>query len=58
MTSIGIVGNANRETILELIALIKQIPDLKIIFIKQSEERLYIVTERLFSILQEGKNAE
>jgi len=50
MVSVGIVANGNKETILEAINTLKQVPDLKIIFIKQSDEKLYIVTDRVFNI--------
>jgi hypothetical protein len=55
MTSIGIVANGNREIFIEAINQIQQIPGLKVIFIKQSDEKLYIVSERVFKILQEGE---
>jgi hypothetical protein len=56
MTSIGIVANGNREIFIEAINQIQQIPGIKVIFIKQSDEKLYIVTERVFNVLQEGNN--
>lgn len=56
MTSIGIVANGNREIFIEAINIIQQIPGLKVIFIKQSDEKLYVVTERVFNVLQEAKN--
>lgn len=56
MASIGIVANGNREIFIEAINLIQQIPGLKIIFIKQGDEKLYIVTERVFNVLQEKNN--
>lgn len=51
MTSLGIIANADKETILETIALIRNIPGLKIIFVKQSDDRLFIVTDRVFQII-------
>jgi hypothetical protein len=56
MASIGIVANGNREIFIEAINQIQRIPGLKVIFIKQSDEKLYVVTERVFNVLQEGKN--
>ena len=56
MTSIGIVANGNREIFIEAINQIQQIPGLKVIFIKQSDEKLYIVTERVFNVLQGVEN--
>ena len=50
MTSLGIVANADKETIIEAITLLQNIPGLKIIFIKQSEEKLFIVTDRVFQL--------
>lgn len=57
MASIGIVATGNKEIFIEAINLIQRIPGLKVVFIKQSDnEKLYIVTERVFRILQEGNN--
>ena len=50
MSSIGIIANGEQEIFIEAINKIKQIPGIKIIFIKQSDEKLYIVTERVFNI--------
>jgi hypothetical protein len=51
MTSVGIIANSNKETILQAIELLKQLPGFKIIFIRQSEEKLYIVNDKTFSIV-------
>lgn len=50
MVSLGIVANGDKLTILETVALLNKIPGLKIIFIKQSDEKLFIVTDRVFQI--------
>jgi hypothetical protein len=54
MTSLGVVANGDKETVIEAIALLNKIPGLKIIFIKQSDERLFIVTDRVFNIVNKG----
>ena len=56
MTSVGIIANANKETILEAINSLKKIPGFNIIFIRQAEEKLYIVNDRAFNSLQEVTN--
>jgi hypothetical protein len=56
MASIRIVANGNREIFIETINRISRIPGLKVVFIKQSDEKLYIVTERVFNVLQEDNN--
>jgi hypothetical protein len=50
MVSLGIVANADKETVMEAIAVLQNIPGLKIIFIKQSDEKLFVVTDRVFQI--------
>lgn len=60
MVHLAIVGDGDKETVIEAISLLKQIPGFKIIFIRQSyDSRLYIVTERVFTILnQDGGSNE
>lgn len=50
MVSLGIIANADRETILEALTLLKRIPNFKIIFVKQSDQKLYIITDDKFQI--------
>jgi len=50
MTKVGIVANGDKEAILEAIATLKNIPGLTIIFIKQSDSKLYVVTDRVFNL--------
>ena len=56
MTSVGIIANADKETIIEAINTLKSIPGFKIIFIRQAEEKLYIVSDRVFIHSLEGNN--
>ena len=50
MTSLGIIANGDPETILNVVNYLRQLPDLKIIYVKQSEEKLYIITGKAFSL--------
>jgi len=54
MTSLAIVANGDKLAVLEAITVLKTISDLKIVFIKQSDKKLYIVDERVFDIVQGG----
>ena len=54
MTSVGIVANGDKISILEGLTLLKEITGLKIVFVKQSNEKLYIVTEKVFDIANGG----
>lgn len=54
MVSVGIIANSDKETIIQALELLKQIPNFRIIFVKQSEEKLYIVTDSVFNITREG----
>jgi len=54
MTSVAIVGNSDKETIIQAIKILKQIPGFRIIFVKQSEEKLYVVTDSVFNVKREG----
>ena len=55
MTAFGIIANAKREAIIKALALLKDIDDFNIIFIKQSDdEKLYIVTEKVFSVVNKN----
>ena len=56
MVSVGIIAAGSKEDVIEAINLIQQIQGLKVVFIKQSDEKLYIVTDRVFKIIQEGDN--
>ena len=55
MTSLGVIANADKETIIETISLLQNVPGLKLIFIKQSDEKLFIVTDRVFQITEGDK---
>lgn len=50
MTSVGIIANSDKQTILQAIELLKQLPGFKIIFVKQSEEKLYVVVDSVFNV--------
>lgn len=56
MTSVGIIANADKETIIEAINTLKNISGFKIIFIRQAKGKLYIVGDRVFSM--EGNNEQ
>ena len=58
MTSVGIVANGDKIAILEAITLLKEITDLKIIFVKQSDKKLYVVDERVFNITGGGDDGK
>jgi len=53
MTSFGLVANGNKETILKAISTLRGIPELHIIFVRQSDQRLYIVDESTFNLTKE-----
>ena len=49
MTSIGIIAySTDKEAIAEAINFVESLPGLKIIYVKQSEKKLYVVTDRIF----------
>ena len=56
MTSVGIVANGDKEAILEAITKLQNVIGLRIIFVKQSDEKLYIVTDRVFNMVN-GEDA-
>lgn len=57
MVSVGIVGNADKQTIMEIIHFLKTITDFQLIYVKQSDEKLYIVTDKVFNAInKEGNN--
>ena len=58
MTSLGIIASADKETILETIAILKQVAGLRIIFVRQSELRLFIVTEDTYNIVKDVNGEE
>ena len=58
MTSLGLIASADKETILETIALLKQVAGLRIIFVRQSELRLFIVTEDTYNIVKDVNGEE
>jgi len=56
MERIGIIGNADKETIIEVINFLKSLKKFKVVYVKQGKEKLYIVTDRVFNVLQEANN--
>ena len=59
MTSIGIIANSDVTTIAEALTLLKQLPNFKIIFVKQSNiERLYVVSESVFNVVSKDVNGD
>lgn len=56
MTSVGIVANGDKEAILEAITKLQNVIGLRIVFVKQSDEKLYVVTDRVFNLIN-GRDA-
>jgi hypothetical protein len=54
MVSVGIIGNADKETIIEVLGFLKKIPDFRIVYVKQSDKKLYVVTDRIFNQHDDG----
>jgi len=52
MTSLGIIANGDKEAILEAVTKLQNVIGLKIIFVKQSDERLFVVTENTFNLVR------
>ena len=52
---LGIVCNAEKDVIFETVATLKAIPGLHIVYIKESDDKLYIVTERVFNMSTGGE---
>ena len=57
MTSLGIIANCNsKEKIAEVLQFLKSISDFNVVYVKQSNEKLYIVSDKIFNIQREGNN--
>lgn len=51
MTSIGLIANSDKSTILEALTLLRQLPNFKVIFVRQSDtDKLYIVSEKAYNV--------
>jgi len=50
MSSIGIIANSdNKETIAQVIQFLNSLSDFKVVYIKQSNKKLYVVTDKVFN---------